>query len=464
MVAAPHLTFTVTAPGGSPTDYTRYLAWAGAQQQMTITQNFGRQGDTGVFPVVEDYASLGTPSIAILAMSQIALYDNTAGQSLFAGVANSATQSTIVNKTLNEWDLGAVDYTLYADNKDVHGIFFGWTVDQIVVSLVAQADCGITAATVADGGYVEPGPQLASYVLNFNPLSTAWRQLANLAGSTTPWGWYVDQNLELHFFPGTQALSSGVTFTTAATTAGSLTEGHILLDSQNAYQQDGTSLSNRILVQGANTTVPGGSPTTKGATDTWRADGTQSAWPLRYTVSGTPILYVGGVAQTGLIVAPSGASASGAWVVEQNTVGQYFLVAQTAPAYGTLIQIWYTYLEPVVMQASDYTSIAQYPGPNGGIYGQFVSDSSLTTAPMAMARAQQMRAEYAFVVERFTFNSSPDFIGWVRAGWTCYVVDQFAYDIQALAWGVSDTFVIIANTVTFGDGGYRTMQVTAVRI
>lgn len=464
MVAAPNLTFTVTPPGGSPTDYTRHLAWAGAQQQMTITQNFGRQGDTALCPLVEDYASRGTPSIAILGMSQVSLYDNTAGQNLFAGVANSATQSIIVNKTLNEWDLGCVDYTLYADNRDVHGIFFGWTVDAIVVSLVAQADCGITAATVADGGYVEPGPQLASYVLNFNPLSTAWRQLANLAGSTTPWGWYVDSNLELHFFPGAQALASGVTFTTAATTAGSLTEGHILLDSQNAYQQDGTSLSNRILVQGANTTVSGGSPTTKAATDTWQADGTQSAWPLRYTVTGTPILHVGGVAQTGLIVAASGSSASGPWVVEQNAIGQYFLVAEVAPAYGTLIQIWYTYLEPVVMQASDYTSIAQYTGPNNGIYSQFVSDSSLTTAPMAMARAQQMRSEYAFVVERFTFNSSPDFIGWVRAGWTCYVVNGLAYDIQSSSWGVSDTFVIIANTVTFGDGGYRTMQVTAVRI
>ena len=462
MVAAPHLTLTVTPPGGAPTDYTTHLAWAGAQQQMTITQNFGRQGDTAVLPILEDYAAIGTPSIAIRGMSQVSLYDHTAGQNLFAGVANSVTQSVLANQTLNEWDLACVDYTLYADNKDVHGIFYGWTVDAIVVNLVRQADCGITAATVADGGYVEPGPQLASYVLNFNPLSTAWRQLANLAGSTSPWGWYVDQNLELHFFPGTEALSSGVTFTTSPTVAGSLTEGHIVLDSQNGYQQDGTSLSNRILVQGANQTISYGS-TSKPPTDTWLADGTQSAWPLRYTVSGTPVLHVGDTAVT-VTVAQKGTTASGTWVVEQNSIGQYFLVAASAPAAGTEIQAWYTYLVPVVAQASDQASISQYAGPNGGIYSQFVSDSTLTTVPMALARAQQMRTEYAVVVERFTFNTSPDWIGWVRAGWTCVVVDRFAYDIQSSHWGLVDTFVIVANTVTFGDGGYRTMTVTAVRI
>ena len=462
VVAPPHLTFTVTPPGGAPTDYTTHLTWANSIQQMTITQNFGRQGDTALFPLVEDYAWQGVPSLAILGMSQVSLYDNTAATNLFAGVANSVTQAIVVNKTLNEWDLSCVDYTVYADNKDVHGIFYGWTVDQIVVSLVQQADCGITAATVADGGYIEPGPQLASYVLNFNPLSTAWRQLANLAGSTTPWGWYVDENLELHFAPGTEALSSGVTFTTAVTTPGSLTEGHILLDTQNAYQQDGTALSNRILVQGANQTVSYGS-TSNAPTDTWLADGTQSAWPLRYTVSGTPVLHVAGAATT-VTVAQSGTTASGAWVVEQNSIGQYFLVADITPSAGTEIQIWYTYLVPVVAQASDPASISQYQGPNGGVYGQFVSDSSLTTVPMALARAQQMRTEYAFVVERFTFNTSQDWIGWVRAGWTCFVVNQFAYNIQSSSWGVSDTFVIVANTVTWGDGGYRTMQLTTVRI
>ena len=53
MAAPPNLTFTVTPPGGSPIDYTSKLAWSGAGQSPTINQQFGRQGDTAVFPLID---------------------------------------------------------------------------------------------------------------------------------------------------------------------------------------------------------------------------------------------------------------------------------------------------------------------------------------------------------------------------------------------------------------------------
>lgn len=461
-IAIPNLTLTITPPGGAPVSYATHLAWAGANQSPTITQNFGRQGDTALMPLVEDFGA-GSPTVAVLAESQISLYDNTAAANLFSGVVTAPTQC-VVNPTANEWDLACVDYTLYADNADAHGIFYGWTVDQIIISLTGQAGCGITAVSTANGGFVEPGPQLASYVLNQNPLSTAWRQLAALAGGSTPYGWFVDQNLELHFFDASTAQSSGVTFTNLPTVGGSLTEGHFIRDSQYALTQDATSLANKILVQGANQPHPGGSPSTASPTDTWVGNGAQSAWPLRFTVSGTPTLYVGGVEQT-VTVASAGASASGAWVVAQNSVGAYFLIAATAPAAGVSLKIWYTYLTPIIAQAQDLPSQAQFTGPNLGVFERFVSDSSLTTPPMALARAQQMRTEYAFPVQRLTFNTSPDFLGWVRAGWTCAINNTLLYDPQSQTWGgINDLFIITANTVTFGAGGYRSMAITAVRI
>ena len=69
---------------------------------------------------------------------------------------------------------------------------------------------------------------------------------------------------------------------------GSTTEGHILLDGQNGYEWDGTQIRNRILVQGANQTITNLGPLYQNPTDTWLADGTQSSWPLRYTLSGSP--------------------------------------------------------------------------------------------------------------------------------------------------------------------------------
>lgn len=463
MVAIPHLTVTITAPGGAPTDYTANLAWANANQQARITQNFGRQGDTALLPLVEDFTGT-TPTLAIPAMSQISVYDTLAATTVFSGVVNSPVQCVRAVR-VNEWDLSCVDYTTYADNAIVYGIFYGWSADQIIIALTQQADCGITAASVEDGGFVAPGPQLSSYVLNYGTLSTAWRQLATLASSVSPYGWFVDENLELHWFDSSTAAPSGVTFTTGPTTSGSTTEGHILLDSQNAYDQDGASLANRVLVQGARQDIRAGAPRYSAPTDAWQGDGVQTAWPLRFFVSGVPTLFVDGVRQT-VVLALSGTTASGPWVVEQNAIGAYFLVADQAPAYGTSIQTWYTYRVPVVTQSSDAASIAQYAGPNGGVFEKYINDSALTTVPMALARAQRERTEYAFVVERFTFDSSPDFLGWVRAGWTCTILDPagLLYDPRSGSFGVNGSFILVANTITFEEGGYRSMEVTAVRI
>ena len=258
------------------------------------------------------------------------------------------------------------------------------------------------------------------------------------------------------------ASQSGVTFTTTPTTSGSTTEGHILLDSTTVYEWDGTSVHNRILVQGATLVIP--QPTRGPATDTWLADGVTQAWPLRYTVSGTPSLRVGGVRTMVLSVVPGTAGAA-PWTSQQNAYGQFFLYAEYPPPAGTLLEAWYSYRVPVVAQATDYQSVAAYAGPNGGIFAEFVSDSTLTAVPMALARAQSERTEYAFAAERATFSTSEDFLGWVRAGQVLTYSNQYVPDSQrSWARGVDDTFLCTANTVTFGDGGYRRMQVTAIRI
>lgn len=461
MVAAPSLTLTVTPPGGSPVDYSTNLTWAGASNTPTINQNFGRQGDTASLPIVEEIK--GTPSIHIPADSRVKLYDNLAGQTLFAGVCNKPV--LIASATLNEWQLACTDYTYYADNALVHGEFIGLTVDQIVVALTQQAGCGITAASIADGGFVAPGPQLASFVLNYTPLSTAWRKLAQLAGQVTPYGWFVDENLRLHFFDSTTAQSSGVTFTTSPTgTGGSLTEGHFIGDGQCGYEWDGTSIRNRIYVQGANQTISYGS-TTNAPTDTWQADGISMAWPLRYTVTGSPVLQVGGVT-TSVTVVQAGSTGSGAWQVVQSSAGNWSLVTTgVAPAAGVVLKIWYNYLVPVVATVNDYASQATYSGPNGGVYAEYINDSSLTTFPMALSRAQRERTEYSFAVERITFTTDESWLGWIRAGQTCQIVNSLIPDAQAgYSWGINATFIVIANSVSFGQGGYRQCSITAVRI
>lgn len=462
MVARPDLTLTLTPPGGSPFQVQDLLAYEGHSNDFTITQNFGRQGDTASFPLVDSYSPTGGPNLPYVEpMTLVSLYDNICSQTLFAGVVNDPNLSP-TGPIRNEWTLNCTDFTFYADNAIVHGVYNGLTADQVIVDLVAQANCGISAATVADGGFVAPGPVLPNLILNYGSLSDAWRKLATLAGAATPYGWYVDQNRALHFFDASTAIDSGVTFTTTPTVGGSVTEGHMLLDNTNNYEWDATALHNKALVQGATQTIA--QPSSGKPTDTWLANGAQQAWPLRYTVSGTPELTVGGVSQIVTSVSPGTASPSG-WSCQQNTFGQYFLWSSTPPAAGNVIKCWYSYQVPIVAQATDYNSVATYTGPNGGVFAEFISDTTLTTAPMALARAQQERQEYAFAAEKCTFNTSEDFLGWVRAGDTFTYVNQFIPDSErSWALGVNDTFICTANTITFGTGGYRQLQPTGVRL
>lgn len=460
MVAIPNLTLTITPPGGTAVDYTRFLAWSGAFQQLTITQNFGRQGDTAQLALIEEYTT--TPIVVVPVLSQIKLVDSALGITLFAGVVNDPVL-TPTSPTRNEWTLHCTDYTFYADNALVFGPDFnGFTADAIVLALTQQANCGITAAPVSQGGFVAPGPTLPSVAIGYQSLSAAWRKLAQLAGQVTPYGWYVDENLRLHFYDSTTALDSSVTFTTSPTMGGSTTEGHVTVDSQFGYEWDGTSVHNRILVQGGAQTVA--SPAFLAPTDTWRGDGVTMAWPLRYTFNNINRFLVNGHNTALVVVAPGGVP-TGVWNVQQNATGAYFLTTTTPPAAGTLIQFWYSYKIPIVAQANDFASQQTYSGPNGGVFAEYVSDSSLSDVSMALARAQRERTEYAFAAERTTFNTSQDWIGWLRSGQTFRYVNQFVPDSQNnYTWGLNDTFLCVQNRITFTAGGYRTMQVTGVRI
>lgn len=462
LIPSPNLTLTITPPGGSPTDYTGNLAFQGTSQQMMISQNFGRQGDTATLPLIDDYQGRATPHFVIPTLSQVKLVDNGANVTLFAGVVNDPyLQVTGPNR--NEWTLKCTDYVIYADNALIpQSVYNGMTADQIVIAVTRAANCGITARSIASGGFVAPGPTLAQVILPWQTLSSTWRTLAQLASSSTPYGWYVDENRNLHFFDQTTALGSGVTFTTVPTASGSYTQGHIKQDSQFAYEWDATTIRNKIIVQGANQTVT--SPLTGPSTDTWRADGVTTAWPLRYTVSSVSTLTLNGTT-TAITFVSDGSVSTAPWSVEQNAIGQWFLVALSAPSAGTVIKLWYTFQIPVIAQALDTASQTTYTGPNGGVFAEFISDTSLTTVPMALARAQREKTEYAFAAERTTFNIGEDFLGWVRAGWTFTYTNTLVPDAQAsYTWGLSDTFLCVANSVTFGDGGYRSPQVPAVRV
>jgi hypothetical protein len=173
---APDIQLLITPPGGSETDYTAYLTYEGANQEMTITQNFGRQGDTAVLPLVVEHS--GVLPWFIPPLSQVRLHDSIAGQTLFGGVVANPQFATL-GPNLGEYDLQCVDYTFYANGATVR--FPPSSIqapDQIIVALTNGANCGISAATIADGGYVAPGPALPDWTKGRGHLEPGDAELA----------------------------------------------------------------------------------------------------------------------------------------------------------------------------------------------------------------------------------------------------------------------------------------------
>lgn len=467
VLPTPNLSLTVTPPGGSPVNLTQYLAWAGHSQQMMISQQFGRQGDTANLTLVDAHPE-GSLSFVIHPLSTVNLVDAALGRSLFSGVVHDP-QFLYVSPTEAQWNLNCTDNTFYADNAIVQGSYVGQPMDQIIVDLTAQADCGITAATVADGGYVNPGPVIPLCNIPFQQLSKAWSTACRLGSQVASYGWWVDENRQLHVINQYQGTPSGVTFTTNVVTSGSSTEAHIENSPmQFAYEWDGASLRTRCLVRGT-TLVERPNPSKDPAVDTWLGNGWQSAWPLRYNLSTTGTvtvtLIVGGVAQTVLVDTGTGQTAP--YLLRQAVNGQWFLVVDTAPvpAAGMALEIWYDYQLPVVAQADDRAAQAEYTGPNGGVFTTFLSDPSLTTVQAALWRASREIQEYATVEERASFVTTPDWVGHVRAG-DMVTFTHYAVPDSQNNWtmGVTATMLIVSEQILFTPGGYRTYRITAVRV
>ncbi len=167
------------------------------------------------------------------------------------------------------------------------------------------------------------------------------------------------------------------------------------------------------------------------------------------------------------VIQAGGTFSGTGWTVAQNYVGSWFLnyVGGTPPS-GQTLKLWYNYQIPIIAQANDTNSQSLYNGPNGGIYSEYISDTSLTTFPMAQARAFQQRQEYAFVPERLTFATSPDWMGWIRSGQTFKYTNALIPDVRnSYNWGITNAvFICIQNSIQFIEGGYRVCTLRSIRI
>lgn len=500
----PDLTVIVTEPGGSPVDLAPFASWSGTQMQSTISSNFGRQGDTASIILVDDYSASvagfstppNTPHFQVRPLSTIIITDQGATSQpakgiLFAGlVTDPQWRWTAPGRV--EWMLQCVDFTYYADTAIVQGVYAGLTADAIMVDLVKKANCGLKADLVKNGGHIYPAPTIPVANFTYEQLSQAFGTLATQASQSEIYGWFVDYERNVWFYPATLSLDSGVTVTdTPTSNVPSLDECHI--DSSLAYSMmyewDATTFYTRAVVEGATITHSfSTSKAKKGEippTDSWVGNGVQSSWPLSYvpevsarvlesaagintgTTSSGPYLTVGGVVQavdindgTTKITTPYQfvQATNGLWTL-QVTPG-----VGSTPAAGTQIRLFYRYQMPIIAIANNLGQQSAVSGPNGGVFADLVTDPSLVTSASALARAKATLKEYGAPQERLTFYTDESWLGWFRCGETFTLKSQLIPNSKnSYALGMTATFFVNQQMTIFMPGGFRKTQVTAVR-
>jgi hypothetical protein len=439
--STPQPTYTVKMNG---VDVTQYVI----QNSISITQNWGRQADTCVFNMNDDRTST-TPNFVVKPMQTVLITDTNLNRVLFGGVV-SKPECRYYAPGVTEWTANCVSNAQYAASREVSYKYTDQTMGAILRDLTVNAGCGITANSVTTG------PVIDVIQGQFEKLTDAWSKICQMASTSTVYGWWVDDNLDLHVVDRNTATSSGVTFTDVATAGGNhIAEAHYNLDSFK-YTWDASQLGTRCYVLGGKTSLTN--------TDIFWSDGIRLRHALHFMLNTNPV--AASLKVHGIVNTVSTGNTTQWQLTQDTTTQQWFLtpVNGVAPKAGYSIKLTYTYLADIAAVAQNSTAISTYNGPNSGFFDLLVSDTSLTTLAAARLRAKRELQEYCFAQEIVTLDSSEDWAGWVNVGETFIWRNSQTPDSQN-TWlpGMNKTFLCVSVRTSVGAGGFRRTGITAMR-
>lgn len=462
----------VTPPGATnPINYSAYLDYSATNLQARIQQSFGRQGSTASFPLTFEHGDNSVPTI-IYPMSRVLIVDTISGNPIFGGLINDPA-FVFVSPNLVTWNCQCVDYSINASGATVYAAYSGLTMDEVIVDLVLNANCGITANFVSQGGYVAPGPVIPFMQFQWQTLTQCLDQVATYASQSSQYGWFVDETQEVHFFNQFQGAPPTVTITDDPMAGqGSTNLAHVEVNAMLSYEYDGTSLYNQITCIGSQISIPVNTegPPTQG----WTGDGSTTIftliWPITQEdtaatfigiqayllVGGQP--YVVGLQE----VESQVQTTTTQWVISQTSAGQWVLVSLVGPPpAGVLVELWYPYEIPVIGVAQDIVSIQNY----GHTWTEIITDSTLLTEQACFARAQADLTEYSKVQENLNCYTTEDFTGHINVGDIIWCnLSQFPDSTRGYALGIQDAYICTSNTIVMLATGFHQYQLTLLRI
>jgi hypothetical protein len=319
-------------------------------------------------------------------------------------------------------------------------------------------------------------------VLHYQNLTSALQKISKMASSQSAYGWYIDSQLNLHYYDQQQAYDSGVVVTDKPTSEGYLSyyECHIDQSAGLQYEFDASSVYNRALVVGGSITHS--TTLKKPPTDSFTGDGQTSNWRLSHvpdtsaravttqTLKKTvlPAITVNGVQQS-ISIFDGTTPVTDKWTIAQNNNGTWSLKVTpnhgTIPSSGTVIHLWYRYRTTITAQADLKQSQNSIGGLNKGIFAIVVNQQSISTHAGAYQRATRELAEYGHPQEKIVFTTNEEWIGLWRAGQTFILDSSLLLDSQRnFAPGLYAQYIITQQTITVTSGGYRKCSATAIRV
>jgi hypothetical protein len=441
-------------------DLTKYCD----QKSWTVSQQWSRSGDTGDFYLEDEHPDNPLSfNFVVKPMSTVLLKDLVLGITVYSGVV-SQPEMTWEGPNLNKWHLSCRDWTILADMAVVSGDYLNTPADVVIENLVSGSVSGLSATSVASGGFIAPGPNLARAKLKHQSLTQAIKNVENLSSqSGAQFGFWIDENQKVHFYNTQQTPDSGVTLTDAKVPSTSVL-GHF--DRNFTYLWDGTSIRNDILLRGSSVSAM--------QSDNFYGDAITHAWSMTFapdtTQLNTAVVTVNGSGET--VAIDNGQAPTTQWLITKSVlaqgIGQWFLRLGTraVPNLGDHIVLTYSYLQPVETEVRDLNSIASLNSlPNGGRLQMYLSDPTLVNVLAAKSRGLRELAEYSVFQERMNCDITEDFGGHVRAGYTLSLSTAVVPDSKnSYTPGLNGKFLIISNDIQGAAGWNRRYKLKMVRV
>jgi hypothetical protein len=365
------------------TDISSYVDWKSVDAVSCLTKETG----TLKFSLRQNYANMGTlPAIG----DTILLYDSSG--IVWGGVLTE--QEPVIAGLMVTYQYSATDWGFVMDGTLVKKNYSGVDPSAIAIDIIESfcSGTGITAATVADGGYVQVGNfDIPTIQFNYQQPSKALQSLAKLIG----WDWYIDPNKHLHFFlgdvddgAGGGAAGDGGLAPITINATGGKTGSDIFWNSLDIDLQI-TNMQNSVYVIGGTYLK---TFTALNTIDSYKTDGVQQSFPTSYAYTESTIsVTLNGVPQT-VGILNQVTNPSTVQVLYSSTDRDIQFTAG-APAAGQTVLIYGNAQVPIVANARNSASIASY-----GVREGVIVDSKITSVQEALLRAQAQILQFGHPV------------------------------------------------------------------